>query len=166
MLYEDQAGRFDKRAGVPAEACAAIAEVLAEIVALEPGQTWLEIGAGTGALSLALVRHPIRYVGFDRSPAMLAVFRGKLAQEGLQAQLEVADGNGPWPVEDGSIAVIFSARAMHHLDAAGCEFVEERALAIEQGHGDRVAAVAQGTGQDQKLPFGATLPHRSHEKEN
>ncbi len=118
MLYEDQAGRFDERAGVPAEACAAIADVLAEMVALEPGQTWLEIGAGTGALSLALIRHPIRYVGFDRSPAMLAVFRGKLAQEGLHAQLEVADGNGPWPVEDGSVAVIFSARAVHHLDAA------------------------------------------------
>ncbi len=48
MLYEDQTGRFDKRAGVPAEVCAAMADVLAEIVALEPGQTWLEIGAGTG----------------------------------------------------------------------------------------------------------------------
>ncbi len=117
MRYDDQATRFDERAGVPAEACRAIAEALADLVALEPGQSWLEIGAGTGALSLALLRHPIRYTGFDASPAMLSVFREKLAQEGLQADLRVADGNRRWPAEDGSVTVIFSARALHHLDA-------------------------------------------------
>ncbi|WP_456426393.1 class I SAM-dependent methyltransferase [Rhodocaloribacter sp.] len=118
MLYEDQAERFDARAGLPPGAEERIAEALADVVRLAPGQTLLEVGAGTGALSLPLVRLPIRYVGFDRSPAMLAVFRRRLEAEGLRAELHVADGNERWPAPDGSVSVIFSARALHHLAAA------------------------------------------------
>ncbi|WP_457654541.1 class I SAM-dependent methyltransferase [Rhodocaloribacter sp.] len=115
MLYEDQAERFDARAGLPPGAPERIAEALADAVSLAPGETLLEVGAGTGALSLPLVRLPIRYVGFDRSPAMLAVFRRRLEAAGLRAELHVADGNGRWPAPDGSVSVIFGARALHHL---------------------------------------------------
>ncbi len=117
MLYDDQAMAFDERAGVPAEAAQAVADALAEMVGPVKGQRWLEVGAGTGALSLPLLRLPIRYTGFDRSPAMLEVFRERVdAAAGLAADLHVADGNGRWPAEDASTDVIFSARALHHLD--------------------------------------------------
>jgi len=116
MLYEDQAAGFDERTGLPPGADEAVAQALVGQVGLEPGDAWLEIGAGTGALSLPFLRLPVRYTGFDRSPAMLSVFREKMELEGLRGELLVADGNERWPVEDGSIAVIFCARALHHLD--------------------------------------------------
>jgi ubiquinone/menaquinone biosynthesis C-methylase UbiE len=118
MLYDDQATRFDERAGVPADAADAIARELAALVALGDGQTVLDVGCGTGSLSLPLLHRSIRYVGFDRSPAMLEVFRERAARDGLAAELHVADGNARWPADDASVDVVFSARALHHLDPA------------------------------------------------
>ena len=116
MLYEDQAAGFDERAAIPAEAVESIAASVAEIAGLRQGDTLLEIGAGTGLLSLPLLARPIRYIGFDRSPAMLAVFREKVEKARLRAELLVADANDRWPTNDGSVAAIFSARALHHVD--------------------------------------------------
>lgn len=118
MLYDDQATRFDDRAGVPAEAAEAVARVLAALAGLAEGRTLLDVGCGTGSLSLPLVRLPIRYLGFDQSAAMLEVFRARAAEAGLAAELHAADGNGRWPAEDASVDAVFSARALHHLDPA------------------------------------------------
>jgi ubiquinone/menaquinone biosynthesis C-methylase UbiE len=116
MLYEDQAAGFDERAAIPAEAVESMAAAVADIAGLRQGDTLLEIGAGTGMLSLPLLGRPIRYIGFDRSPAMLAVFREKVEKARLRAELLEADANGRWPATDGSVAAIFSARALHHVD--------------------------------------------------
>ena len=116
MLYKGQAAGFDERAAIPAEAVESMAAAVVEIAGLRQGDTLLEIGAGTGMLSLPLIRRPIRYIGFDLSPAMLAVFREKVEKARLHAELLVADANGRWPAEDGSVAAIFSARALHHVD--------------------------------------------------
>ncbi|HEX6910961.1 MAG TPA: class I SAM-dependent methyltransferase [Longimicrobium sp.] len=116
MLYDDQATQFDERAGIPAEAAEAVAHTLSALVGLRDGQTVLDVGCGTGAVTLPLLRRPIRYVGFDRSGEMLEAFRARVAEAGLPAELHVADGNAPWPAADGSADVVFSARALHHLD--------------------------------------------------
>ena len=133
MLYEDQAAGFDKRAAIPAEAVKSMAAAVAEIAELRQGDTLLEIGAGTGMLSLPLMTQPIRYIGFDLSPAMLAVFREKLEKARLHAELLVADANGRWPAEDGSVAAIFSARALHHVDVDHAAAEIERVLRPEGG---------------------------------
>ena len=103
MLYEDQAADFDERAAIPAEAVEAVAAAVAEIAGLRRGDTILEIGAGTGMLSLPLIGRSIRYIGFDLSPAMLAVFREKVEEAGLCAELLVADGNRRWSAEDANV---------------------------------------------------------------
>jgi ubiquinone/menaquinone biosynthesis C-methylase UbiE len=118
MLYDDQATRFDERAGLPAEAAEAVARELAALVGLTDGRTLLDVGCGTGAVTLPLLRHTLRYVGFDQSPAMLEVFRARAADAGLAAELHVADGNARWPADGGSVDVVFSARALHHLHPA------------------------------------------------
>jgi SAM-dependent methyltransferase len=118
MLYDDQATRFDERAGLPADTAEAVARELAALVGLTDGQTVLDVGCGTGGVSLPLLRRPIRYVGFDQSPAMLEVFRARAAEAGLAAELHVADGNARWPAEDASVDAVFSARALHHLHPA------------------------------------------------
>jgi SAM-dependent methyltransferase len=133
MLYEDQAAGFDERAAIPPEAVESVAAAVAEIAGLRQGDTLLDIGVGTGMLSLPLIRQPIRYVGFDLSPAMLAVFREKLEKARLHAELRVADANGRWPAEDGSVAAIFSARALHHVDVDHAAAEIERVLRPEGG---------------------------------
>src|SRR5919202_5981406 len=135
MLYwhEDQAAGFDERAAIPAEAVEAVAAAVTEIAGLRQGDTLLEIGAGTGMLSLPLIGRSIRYIGFDRSPAMLAVFREKVEEARLQAELLVADGNDRWPAEDGSVAAIFSARAIHHVDVNHAAAETGRVLRPEGG---------------------------------
>jgi ubiquinone/menaquinone biosynthesis C-methylase UbiE len=133
MLYEDQAAGFDERAAIPAEAVDSMAAAIVEMAGLQQGDTLLEIGPGTGMLSLSLIRQSIRYIGFDRSPAMIAVFREKVEEARLGAELLVADGNGRWPVEDGSVATIFSARAIHHVDADHVAAETGRVLRPEGG---------------------------------
>ncbi|HLM77084.1 MAG TPA: class I SAM-dependent methyltransferase [Rubrobacteraceae bacterium] len=133
MLYKDQAAGFDERAAIPAEAVESMAAAVAEIAGLRQGEMLLEIGPGTGMLSLPLLRRPIRYIGFDRSPAMLAVFREKVEKAQLRAELLVADGNGRWPAEDGSVAAIFSARALHHVDVDHAATETIRVLGPEGG---------------------------------
>ncbi len=133
MLYEDQAAGFDERAAIPAEAGESVAAAVADIAGLRQGDTLLEIGAGTGMLSLPLIRRPIRYIGFDLSPAMLAVFREKVEAARLCAELLLADGNGRWPAEDESVAVIFSARALHHVDVDHAAAETRRVLRPEGG---------------------------------
>lgn len=115
MLYDDQAARFDERAGVPDDAVAAIARAVADIARLAAGDTLLEVGAGTGGVSAGLIALPVRYVGFDRSPAMIEVFRGRAEAAEATPELHVSDGNARWPVDDGAVAAIFCSRALHHL---------------------------------------------------
>lgn len=133
MLYDDQATRFDERAGVPADAAEAIARELAALAGLADGQTVLDVGCGTGSLSLPLLRRPIRFIGFDRSPAMLEVFRERAARDRLAAELHVADGNARWPADDASVDVVFSARALHHLDPAHAVAEVRRVLGTAGG---------------------------------
>lgn len=116
MLYEDQAVGYDERAGLPPEAIDAVAEALFEIIDLPRGVRLLEVGAGTGLLSMPLVARAAQYIGFDRSPAMLEVFAKKLDIAGLSAEIVVADGNNRWPADDGAIDAVFSSRALHHLE--------------------------------------------------
>jgi SAM-dependent methyltransferase len=118
MLYEDQAASFDQRAGIPADAAQSVADAVATLATAGDERLWLEVGAGTGLLSLPLVDAAPGYVGIDRSPAMLAVFRERLDAAGLDATLHEGDGDDRWPVGDGAAAVVFCARALHHLEPA------------------------------------------------
>jgi ubiquinone/menaquinone biosynthesis C-methylase UbiE len=128
MLYDDQASTFDLRAGIPPAAVDAVARAAAELAEARPGQRWLEVGAGTGLLSLPLLRLRIAYTGFDRSGPMLEAFRARLAEAGLAAELKVADGALRWPADDASVDVVFSARAIHHLDPAHAAAEARRVL--------------------------------------
>src|SRR5919112_5093001 len=67
MLYVDQAAGFDERVAIPVEVVESVAAAVAEIAKMRQGGKLLEIGAGTGLLSLPLLRQPIRYIGFDLS---------------------------------------------------------------------------------------------------
>jgi SAM-dependent methyltransferase len=115
--FDGQAAGFDGRAGLPADAAPAVARAVLEIAAPGPDGLLLELGAGTGEVGQRFVES-IRYVGVDRSGAMLELFSAKLVRaDGARVRLLCTDANGRWPVSDGSVDVVFASRAAHLLDA-------------------------------------------------
>ena len=113
--FDEQAGSFDQRAGLPASASDSIAKELVQLAQIAPGDVVLEVGAGTGQIGLALCELPLCYVGFDASAAMLDVFKHRLRESGRAVSLIHTDGNNRWPAEDGSVKTVFSSRAVHLL---------------------------------------------------
>lgn len=115
MRFDEQAGYFDKRAGLSADVCDTIARAIAWLAHLEGGDLLLEVGTGTGQIGLALCGLPLCYIGFDASAAMLEIFERRRLEIGRTASFTQADGNNRWPVDDGSVKAVFSSRAIHQL---------------------------------------------------
>ncbi len=115
--FDDQAEQYDERAGLAAGVPDQITEAIERLAAAPAGGLLLEVGAGTGQIGRCLRRLPLRYVGFDISTRMLARFRDRFTANEALPDLHQADGNGPWPVGDGSVDVIFSSRTLHLLDS-------------------------------------------------
>jgi ubiquinone/menaquinone biosynthesis C-methylase UbiE len=114
-LFDGQAATFDQRAGLPVEYCQAIANAVVEIGQLAPGDLILEVGPGTGLIS-RWFSAPIRYVGIDKSAGMLMQFQSLLGGDASNQVLVLTDADRGWPLASGVARVIFSSRAMHHLD--------------------------------------------------
>jgi ubiquinone/menaquinone biosynthesis C-methylase UbiE len=112
--FDEQAPRYDARAGLPETVGAAVAQAILDGVGADTDDLVVELGAGTGEIGAPLARLPVRYVGLDSSPAMLEVFRAKAGMD--SSSLIVADCNQPWPLPDGSAAAVFASRVIHLLD--------------------------------------------------
>lgn len=113
-LFDEQAATYDRRTGLPAEYCPAIAAAVVEIGRVAPGDLILEVGPGTGLISQWFAA-PVRYVGIDKSAGMLGEFKNRPGGASDRA-LVLTDANRSWPLAGGVARVIFSSRAMHHLD--------------------------------------------------
>lgn len=113
-LFDGQAATYDRRTGLPVEYCRAIADAVIEIGRMAPGDLILEVGPGTGLISQWFVA-PVRYVGIDKSAGMLRQFQIRTGGASDRA-LVLTDANRSWPLAPGVARVIFSSRAMHHLD--------------------------------------------------
>jgi tRNA (cmo5U34)-methyltransferase len=88
--------------------------------------TILELGTGTGETAQRmLARHRgAQLVGIDASEAMLAVAREALTGADLRVQ-RLED-----PLPEGPFDLVFSALAVHHLDAAGKRDLFARVAAV------------------------------------
>ncbi|HEX7623740.1 MAG TPA: class I SAM-dependent methyltransferase [Anaeromyxobacteraceae bacterium] len=115
--YDDQAGSFDARTGLPPAAVEAIVDALARLSDLGPDSTILELGAGTGQLGVALAGRAGHYFGVERSGAMLQQFRQRPLPVGGRLTLLQADANERWPLEDGTATLVFGSRSLHLLDS-------------------------------------------------
>ena len=110
VLFDDQAGGFDNRVGLPPSVPERIAGVLIELAGVAGPASWIELGAGTGEIGVQISGRVAGYVGFDRSFPMLAAFRRRGATRAVQA-----DGNATWPFPDGSVDAVFGFRSLHHI---------------------------------------------------
>ena len=82
----DPAAHWDKRAAayrrVTRDERSATRQELA-ILGVQPGETVLDVGAGTGRLAVPVARTAAHVTALDPSPGMLSILRERMAAEGL-----------------------------------------------------------------------------------
>jgi ubiquinone/menaquinone biosynthesis C-methylase UbiE len=74
----------------------------------------LDVGCGTGFLSLELAARGHRVVGVDLAPAMLEAARGKAAAQGLSVRFDSADAE-KLPYPDGGFDLVISRHVLWTL---------------------------------------------------
>ncbi len=80
-------GRYERIA----ERFAPIHEQLVERLNPQPGERWLDLGTGTGAIVLLAARAGANVTGLDISETMIETARARLAEQGAEVQLDVGD---------------------------------------------------------------------------
>jgi tRNA (cmo5U34)-methyltransferase len=127
-LMHEEVPRYDELQEQVAAACAGV-----------DAPRILELGTGTGETAqrvLAAVPRA-RIVGLDESPPMLEQARSALPADRVE-DLVVARLEDPLPL--GPFGLVFTALAVHHLDAAGKRDLFERVRAVLERGGRFVLA--------------------------
>ena len=94
---------------------------------LKPGMRALDIGCGTGSLTLLLKKlHPaVEVVGLDPDSKALLLAKGKARRTGLEIKLDKGFSD-QLPYPDASFDKVFSSLMFHHLKA------EEKAATLRE----------------------------------
>lgn len=74
-----------------AETLAPMHKELVHHMHLQPGEHWLDLATGTGAVALQMARMGVRVTGVDLSPVLIARAGIAAAQAGLAIQFDVGD---------------------------------------------------------------------------
>ena len=80
----------------------------------QPGEKWLDVGTGTGAVALRAARAGAEVTGADIAPVMIDTAKRLAGEEGLDITYDVADaeelpyGNADFDVVSSSFGVIFA----------------------------------------------------------
>lgn len=78
------------------------------------GQLAADIGAGTGFVTEGLVRHGVRVIAVDQSPAMLDTMRAKFAAiSGIEYRIGEASH---LPIANASVDYAFANMYLHHVE--------------------------------------------------
>ncbi len=103
-------------------------------LAPQPGETVLDVGAGTGDTVIRLARavgDQGRAIGVEPNPALRAVAAGRADAAGVAVEL-LDGGAEELPLEDGSVDLVTCERVLQHLDEADAA-VREFARVVRPG---------------------------------
>jgi ubiquinone/menaquinone biosynthesis C-methylase UbiE len=127
--------RWDKRVEAweevaSTEAFLAIRDRIVELAEARHGDRVVDLGAGTGLLSLALAPRVHELVAVDISERMLERLDDAAAAEGIHNVEILAADLRRLPLEDESATLVVSNYAFHHLDDSGKELALAEARRI------------------------------------
>jgi SAM-dependent methyltransferase len=74
----------------------------------QPGEAWLDLGCGTGAVAMRAARAGAEVRGVDLSPVMVETACRRAAEEGLSIAYEVGDAEAV-PAADGAFDIVSSS---------------------------------------------------------
>lgn len=95
-----------------------------------PGREALDVGCGTGVLTLRLAERGFRVEGIDHSEAMLELARQKVRERGCSGAVNLRTGDvRELPYEDASFDLVTCTGVLHHLaDIRRCVVEADRVL--------------------------------------
>jgi SAM-dependent methyltransferase len=141
----------------------------------------LDLGCGTGRHVVYLARHGFSVYGLDNSPKAVEMTAEWLAQENLDANLQVQEMTETFPYEDRFFDAILSIQVIHHADTASIKQIigeMERVLKAggflfvtvpkQQDQGKRFQQIEPNTfvpldGDEKGLPHHYFTPQELHE---
>ncbi|HEX7339388.1 MAG TPA: class I SAM-dependent methyltransferase [Rhodanobacteraceae bacterium] len=112
-----------------------VARAIRNALAPQGTERALELGAGTGLLTMILASRVATLTALDSSAAMLDVLRGKLAQRGTD-NVTVVEGAIPADVPAGPFDLVYSSMTLHHIADVPAAL---KAIAARLAPGGRVA---------------------------
>jgi ubiquinone/menaquinone biosynthesis C-methylase UbiE len=112
--FDDEAATWDSDPGHEKRQVA-VAQAIKEAVNLSPQMSAVDIGGGTGRLSILLAEQVGSVVVTDPSAGMVQVARERIAEAGLSDRLRAVQTDLTANRLDGSYDVVWSSMAMHHV---------------------------------------------------
>jgi ubiquinone/menaquinone biosynthesis C-methylase UbiE len=130
-------------------------EKVLRLARLEPGQSILDVGCGTGTLAIAAKRHvgPSGSIyGIDASPAMIARAGRKARKAGLEVLFKIALAEA-LPFPDAHFDAVFATIMLHHLGRKARQQCAREIRRVLKPRG-RVLAVDFATGRERQSVIG------------
>jgi ubiquinone/menaquinone biosynthesis C-methylase UbiE len=112
--FDDAAATWDDDAGHE-QRQVAVAQAIKEAVALTPRMRALDVGGGTGRLSILLSDRVGSVVVTDPSAGMVQVARERIQAAGLSDRLRAVQLDLTTDPLDGAYDVVWSSMALHHV---------------------------------------------------
>ncbi|WP_372735979.1 class I SAM-dependent methyltransferase [Nocardioides sp.] len=112
--FDDEAATWDDDPGHEVRQVA-VARVIEESVNLSPQTRAVDVGGGTGRLSILLADRVGSVVVTDPSAGMVKVARERIEQAGLNDRLRAVQADLTTDRLDGEYDVVWSSMALHHV---------------------------------------------------
>ncbi len=112
--FDEEAATWDDDPGHEARQVAVV-QAISEAVDLNRGMTALDVGGGTGRLSILLADRVGSVVVTDPSAGMVQVARERIDAAGLSDRLRAVQLDLAQDKLDGSYDVVWTSMAMHHV---------------------------------------------------
>jgi cyclopropane fatty-acyl-phospholipid synthase-like methyltransferase len=113
--FDDEAATLDDNPGHE-ERQLAVARAIEEALSLSPRMSAVDVGAGTGRLSILLADRVGSVVVTDPSAGMVQVARKRIEAAGLSDRLRAVQADLTTDRLDGAYDVVWSSMALHHVE--------------------------------------------------